>query len=478
MNFIEKIQKAYASGEKMPLKGHTKLILTDTETGKQNVIEDDNIVTNAVANLLAKNYSGLADFHLLMPLKSLFGGVMCFQNPIDQQANNYLPPRDTQNPMIAHAGNEAHTTASTLRGNPNGGETVVTDTAIKFVWDWATNQGNGTINTVCLCPANMGNIGLKPFDGTQSLLKPMSVINNPMQGDTTITRDVAKRVPISINEDGTEGKCIWWTGTTFEEITVKHDWLKYGIMRGYDDYVETAQRTCTVRELPALKSHIAEDDDHYYCYAVTSYNTIAVTKIDKDTFLTENLDITVANVSLFSGDYHQQMAQVNRMIPRYGTDGTLVYLPNGTLTSYTGVNLSDGMNPIVCSGSVSINPTSNATGITGKPFYRPVCIGRPPMSGIIIGENYLINGTICYPLAYSDDCVADPTVQKIQTMYDVISQGSATWVGGISRGLTSSKAGQGAVLLPAFLSTINVLQSPVVKSATQTMKIEYTLTEV
>lgn len=477
MNFIEKIQKAYTEGRRVPIKGHTKVILTDTRTGAEKVIEDDNIVTDAVGNLLAKNYDGLADYHLLMPLRKLFGGVMCFQNPINENESNYLPPRDNQNPMVAHAGDEPHSTASTLRGNPNGGETVVTDNAIKFVWDWATNQGNGTISTVCLCPANMGNVGLKPFDGTQSLLRPMAVVNNPMQGDVTITRDIAKRFPISINAEGTEGKCIWWTGTTFEEITVKHDWLKYGIMRGYDDFVETAARSTTVRELPPLKSHITEDEDYYYCYAVTSYNTIEVTKIDKDTFLTENLDITAENVALYSGDYHQQMAQINRMIPRYGTDGVMVYLPNGALTGFTGVNLSNG-NSLVCSGTVNVvNPTANATGVNGKPFYRPVCIGQPPMSGIIVGENYIINGSQCYQLAFSDDCVADPAVYKVQTVYDMISQGSATWAGGVSKGLAAARAGHGAVLLPVFLSTINALQSPVVKSSSQTMKIEYTLTE-
>lgn len=476
MNFIEKVQKAFNSGEKIPLKGHTKITLTDVKTGEKKVVEEDNIVTNAVANILSKNYSGLADYHLLMPLKKLFGGVMCFQNSINEDANNYLPPNDTNNPMVACAGDTAHSTASPFRGNPNGGETVVTDTSVKFVWDWATNQGNGTISTVCLCPANMGNIGLKPFDATQSLYRPCAVKNEAFAGNTTITRDVAMHFPISINSDGTEGKCIWWSGTDFEEITVKHDWLKYGIMRGNEDFVETAHRSCTVRNLPLLKSHITQDDDYYYCYAVVAYNEIEVTKISKDTFLTENIDLTINGVSLYYGDYHADMAQVNRMIPRYGSDGVLTYLPNGALTSYTGVNLTNGNSPLVCDGSVSINPTSNRTGTSNSPFYRPICIGQRPISGIIVGENYLINGSLCYPLAFSDDCVNDSGA-KDGIIYDAISHGSAVWVSGLSRGLASARAGQGSILLPVFLSTINTLQAPIVKAATQTMKIEYTLTE-
>ena len=72
MNLFEKMVKAYQNNEVMPLKGHTKITLTNPD-GTKEVHESDNMVTNAVAHLLSRNWSGLADYHSLLPLKNLFG---------------------------------------------------------------------------------------------------------------------------------------------------------------------------------------------------------------------------------------------------------------------------------------------------------------------------------------------------------------------------------------------------------------------
>ena len=51
MNLAEKLVKAYQNNEPMPLKGHTKITLTDVKTGEKQVIEKDNMVTNSVSSL-------------------------------------------------------------------------------------------------------------------------------------------------------------------------------------------------------------------------------------------------------------------------------------------------------------------------------------------------------------------------------------------------------------------------------------------
>ena len=72
ISIVERMVAAYAKGEPMPLKGHAKVILADGLTGKvQEVVESDNMVTNAVADILSKNWGGTAQFHTILPLRNL-----------------------------------------------------------------------------------------------------------------------------------------------------------------------------------------------------------------------------------------------------------------------------------------------------------------------------------------------------------------------------------------------------------------------
>ena len=124
MNLTEKLVSAYLNNEVVPLKGKTTIELTNVRTGKRERIESENMVTNAVSNILAHNYCGIANFNSLTPLKNMFGGVLLFKDNITENADNYNIPNDT-NTCFAWAGDEAHATANPYRGNPNGGETFI-----------------------------------------------------------------------------------------------------------------------------------------------------------------------------------------------------------------------------------------------------------------------------------------------------------------------------------------------------------------
>ena len=189
MNLVEKMVRAYQNNEPMPLKGHTKITLTDVKTGKTKVVEKDNMVTNAVADIFAKNWSGLARFSSLLPLRNLFSGVLCFEGEITEDADEYFPPNDEVNECICHAGPDAHTTAEANRGQPNVAEWDVQDTSIKFVWDFSTSV-QGEIRTVCLCPGTLGNMGLKPFAATYN---PISGFGDNRYQDTSWSETRAKQ---------------------------------------------------------------------------------------------------------------------------------------------------------------------------------------------------------------------------------------------------------------------------------------------
>ena len=251
LSIVEKMVACAQKGEALPLEGRTRITLTDVHTGKREVFEDKNTVTNALSNIINSNYSGTADIARLMPLKQFFSGVLCFNQPI--VGTQIAPPCETVNPMIANAGDESHTSASTTRGNPNGGEYVETDTSVKFVWDWQTNQGNGTINSVCLVPALLGNCGLKPVEEFDTfLLRANNESAKIVTASIGWSRNMAMSCPIDIVDDDT-CLAIYIDGTTFEEITVKHDFTSFGILRGVNDYVEDSSRTATIRSHTASK---------------------------------------------------------------------------------------------------------------------------------------------------------------------------------------------------------------------------------
>ena len=83
------------------LKGHIKLTLHNCRTGKNEVVEGDNIITNAVRDIFAANYLGGIDYSTMLPLWSKwFGGVICYENA-HPLVNGALDPDDYSTTIIA-----------------------------------------------------------------------------------------------------------------------------------------------------------------------------------------------------------------------------------------------------------------------------------------------------------------------------------------------------------------------------------------
>lgn len=146
------------------LKGKTIIELTDTKTGEVERYEDSNLVTQAINEIILKRkrYMGFqnakgskqgetySSFISMFPLyKRFFGGIMLFSNEIDE-SRLYLNGDDK---IVGSAtfGN-AYSGSDPLVGSYNSTESEINEEEkyAKFVYDFATNQGNGTISTVCL----------------------------------------------------------------------------------------------------------------------------------------------------------------------------------------------------------------------------------------------------------------------------------------------------------------------------------------
>lgn len=476
MNILERIARAYAKNEPVPLKGKAKLILEDARDGSRKVVESENMITNAVASILASNWNARAEFSQLLPLRKLYAGVLMFENAITENANNYAYPAQTSNPLTAHAGTEPNTTASTKRGSPVSAEWDIQDTSISMSWLWDTSQGNGPISSVCLCPEALGNLSLEPVptDGQFSELMAQRDTENGVE-QFNGSRAACILHPFAVNEDGKTGRAIYWSGDTFEEIMVRHDWLAFGIMRNKNDYQEITSRTATVRSFTAYKASFFEDSEYYYLYEVT--NTagtygLKIDKIRKLDFTVTQADITISDVTLYTGTIGGgNNIESNRLQPWWPFDGTYLYIPNASANGFVAINPNNSSDKWNTDGTVTI-PTQSAT-ISGdnSAFITPVVIGPR----VIVGANWIINGDKVYQTAVHP---AYYTGYGSNRYNQAIRKGASVYLRDVRRDTNSSAYHTSApILMKAFLSSINNIE-PVQKSAVQTMRLIYTVSEI
>lgn len=472
-SLFDRMVNSYQHNEEMPLKGHLKMILEDVRDGTQEVTEVDNLVTNAVANIFSKNYSGMANFSSLFPLRNLYGGIMCFQNQQTENANNYKPQNDLVNPLIAHAGDVANNTGSRLRGSPVANDYELTDTAIKQVWLWDNTQGVGHIESVSLCSGKMGNMGLKPYD-TQ--YNPLSTFGNTQSWDNTFNETRSKRFPFNISDDGKTSVSVWLSGDTFKEYKMRHDYTAFGIMRTRDTWQDISNRSATVRT--GNNRFVFDDANYYYiarAYRVSGESTaraLAIDKVSKETFAVTQADCVFTGIALWDGNLQGIDAGCRRI---WAFDGTYLYYPNSNLNGFIKLDISGNDEKIVIDGT--IDPLGNGQNgfqaSNGEQFITPVVIN----DGLILGSNYIINGNNAYQIKNAAQIGCEDGYMSYQNWLFLVQQGAACYGHGIQTYTTGRWAGQSNVLNHMYLGTIANLPKGKDKRASQTMRIEYTLTE-
>ena len=144
----------------MKLKGKTTIELTDVNTGEVEAVEQENMLTNALSNFFNNNPMGLFNYmsntrtikyfnKYFAPIcPNLLGGILLFPEALEENADNILVG-SSQLPM-GYASNDANPYDDTMRGSMNLNESMAITNGYKFVWDFSTSQGNGTIAALAL----------------------------------------------------------------------------------------------------------------------------------------------------------------------------------------------------------------------------------------------------------------------------------------------------------------------------------------
>lgn len=148
------------------IKGHVKIDIHNRITGRYERTERDNLVTNALANVLglashacAQNANQVMD--LLPAATKGLGGILLFDGTLTEDVSNIHFPMGVH--LTGSAGQTTNT-ASKITGSINTAESGRTDTGYVNVWDFSTSQANGTIASLAL--THKGG-GARPTEGCQ-----------------------------------------------------------------------------------------------------------------------------------------------------------------------------------------------------------------------------------------------------------------------------------------------------------------------
>lgn len=154
----------------MALHGSATIELTNADGSKQ-VVKHDNIVTNA-ANEMLRSYRG--EQPVITRLSSigtsyvtqLFGGIMLFNKALNNNPEDYAI---NTTKITGYASQDAYNGTDTARGSANLVESgLQEDGSYKLVYDFGTSQANGQIQSLGLCPNIMGQIGASDETDTSS----------------------------------------------------------------------------------------------------------------------------------------------------------------------------------------------------------------------------------------------------------------------------------------------------------------------
>ena len=146
----------------MGIKGSATIELTNAD-GSKEIYKHDNMITNAVQDLCMSQRGEIATILKIVNrgdsyAQELFGGLLLFDETLNTDANDYFLPTVK---CTGYASQDAYAGLDTCRGSFNASEGgVQPDGSYKFVWDFATSQANGTIKSLALVPNMMGKIGL------------------------------------------------------------------------------------------------------------------------------------------------------------------------------------------------------------------------------------------------------------------------------------------------------------------------------
>ncbi len=464
----------------MQIKGTTKIELTDVNTGEVEVYENHNMVTNALSDIfrpLGLSKRPYRYFYDFTPYyQKLLGGILCFDTAIEENPDNYYPPANA-NLIGCAAYGVQNNTVNTSRGGFNQTESEINlkDRYVKYVYDFATSQANGTIASVCLTHKHGGFTGYGYKDAVYNTSYPLmqTVAEDTLQyvhPDRTGAATSSKYSGMTIGTTemifliDREKDCVYYfkvADKTHIHITKRRAFLKsVSILdnvyntKPLIEEIELDELTTELRIGYYGYNYDPVTDCLYICscasyYAAPNAN-ILVTEIKLDTWeIREYEVVNTSNVNLQTGGTWQFFV----------TDGFLYIKSYNSPYDVYKIQIDNPANIIKMK-------RINASAVSGYP-------------------KFVINGRIYYECDDDQLLIANTHTNEIITpeaksLFNSSHQVNVTPLRNeplmyfADYGTWST---HGWHMMCNYLATINNLDTPVTKTADKTMKITYILQE-
>ena len=481
------------------LKGKTTIELTDVNTGEKKVYEDHNMVTN-FANYLFKNIGGLGRKERFYDSNSknydqsyypyrtnMLGGLLLFDSKIDPKGGEtiFAPT----NASMVGCGAYNFTSTNNVRGsyNPNESYYNSQENTMKYVYDFSTNQANGTIKSVCLTSIQGG------FGGYEN---PNNVKNDSSSnGQSFIARcdnyysyqiPIGEKFLYAIDIDKNEFYYHNINSTTSIDIfTYDSGWYEKKILSSpYNKRLKNTENyTIDINSIAYTAGFYDEKHNTLHVIGHTSYDwangvTLKVSKINLTDKTVENYTMTNDTGTKIQLFYRSSSEPKSWKLHAYVYDN-IFYLWSSTYENYRIYKIdSTGVKET----KVIYNNNNNNNS------YPPVFSS--------------FNGRILFFFTRSNSMSGyDVTTHVYNPDLDVYSI-SACNAGGLWSGYYAPSSGgtivpvlgtndlikyhiacntdkfwYSFITLNNYLATINNLETPITKTNTNTMKVIYTIQE-
>jgi hypothetical protein len=438
----------------MSLKGHTTIELTDAKTGKKEIHEDDNMFTNALSDILNSPLIYPITYDIQNGYEYYLGGIELFKNAID--TSSYYA---VGNEQIGYAIKGEQST-NDVKGTYNSGESSydAQTKTLKLVYDFATNQCNGRISSVCLT----NKTGAKATYGLSTGPDTVDYIHDY---NTTL-----KTYTPMFKSSAEKRGCIWNLSTK----------------RAYEFYKVEGTLRCDIYELDYTNVDLLGDKKKLI--STEDISTDTTTGVPVPTYDEATGKIYVVNCSFRTP---QDIFEIT-----VGNNDSLTASKITFDKGYQCITLPHFHNGYFCAIRKSdakvfkydIHNLSNATELAGTASFTtgdaPDIVKAFGMgNAFIIGKLHTHNTSIANIIDMSSNVIKACKLRAYNVQYgsnygypaEYIYNGKLMSVSPYSYVNDSTR--RMAFINPMYLTTINNLETPVVKTSDKTMKITYTITQ-
>lgn len=463
----------------MKLKGTMILELTDENTGEVERIEKTNMVTNAVNHILGLNPLGVFyeasdeyDEHMqwndtLLPIcPNMIGGIFLYSEPLEENADNIYP--STKKLPMAYASNDVNATACVERGSLNLTESKALSNEYRFVWDFTSSQGNGTIAAVALTSAQGGKNAYGDLYSTSNVFLQLRKTDLDMQ-DKSELADLFSAVEVDFEKN------VMYS-ILFQDSSVIIRKKRLPVFSlGINDRLNDT--TCALLEEKVINcstfafqgsytpcgKFLDGKDGYWYGFANQANSSgnakLYWVKIKKDDYsMTEGVwtlsNVTIQAVGSFKIDTYVENAC------RAAIRGGYLYVPANNLSGIYKINLKNSADVTF----IEFGFTSAGTSMSGA---STSVLTLALVNDLLIGYDYMVK-----PDDTVIPIVGAKRLQYVGTSLFQYKEFVVGWGGSYGNNARMT------FLLTPYLATINNLSSAVVKNTDKSMKITYELTEV